>query len=159
MRKEVIIDKMNDMGLDPSINGFWQLAELLERSPASGDLCATYEAVGAAHGYSGPSIERNIRHLIERFYCENANVPMILRVNASTGKLPNRQFIGKLRIYMHHDTARLADGTELVITKHPENAQMYAVRKYTDNSNYVVQEGSYEDCVKFIENGGHANVI
>lgn len=154
MNKDVIIDKMVSLGLDPSLSGFTYAVDMLEVLPDTtkvvGCMCPAYGEVAKRHSATSARVERAIRHLVERYYLNTsvAHVHYMLGCDAESGKLCNTSFLYKLRRVIMEDTGYFADGTQWALHK---AADKWCVRLYIAGGSYTAIIGTHADCAHYIE--------
>lgn len=161
MNRELTINKLASMGLDPSLTGFHYIVDLLELAPdipADGDnMGDLYRKVAEKHGVTFTSVERTVRHAIERFYYHGGCADPTLAADRMTGKWSNKAFLYKLRIALKGDMGCFSDGRSWVLREH--NIDKYDVTIYACGGCYTAFVGSHEACIKFILNGGKVNAV
>lgn len=161
MDRELVINKLAAIGLDPSLVGFYYIADMLEilpSMPIDGDSMSTmYMDIAAKHNTSASSIERSVRYAIERFYSSTLCESPMLIADINKGKCTNKQFLYKLRVMLKEETGHFSDGRVWALRE--RSAFKYDVLVYACGGCYTAYVGSHDACINFILNGGNAHAV
>jgi hypothetical protein len=87
------------LGFQISLSGTGYICDAVLLDPLPKHFCEVYDYIAARRGTTPQAIERSMRHAIEVFYTE-ADVPDWATGKASKGKLENRVFIYRLKLFI-----------------------------------------------------------
>lgn len=148
--KDLARQRMLYLGLDPSLDGFELLADILEHLSSNCDagMFDGYEVAAIKHNTTVSRVERCLRTLIARYYADHAEVHEAFAPSYDKGILANKSFIYRLNLLMYEDSGYFRDGRTWYLCCAGDR---WEVKIFYEGGQYTATRGTHEECVSYIE--------